>query len=142
LARRFVDMDTLMAATADEISAIDGFGGILADSVVKFFAEQGNIRLVGRLKDAGVNMLCSTPEVHADMPLSGKIFVLTGTLPTLDRATAKKMIEQAGGKATGSVSKKTHYVVAGDDAGGKLTKANEFGIAVITEDELVEMIGT
>ena len=85
-------------------------------------------------------MTCSTPAPAENTALSGKNFVRTGTLPTLDRAAAKRMIEQAGGKVSGSVSKKTSYVVAGEEAGSKLTKAGELGITIIGEAELLQMI--
>jgi len=140
LARRFVNIDALVNADEEQISAVEGFGEVLAKSVVQFFAESGNRHLINRLKEAGVNMICRTLLPSEKSILSGKIFVLTGTLPTLDRATAKQMIEQAGGKVSGSVSKKTSFVVAGEDAGSKLTKADELGLTIINEDELKGMI--
>ncbi len=138
LAQRFGEMDGGMSATAEEIAGIEGYGEIMAQSVVDFFALEQNRRLIERLKELGLNMRCDT--VPAAGTLSGKTFVLTGTLPTLSRSEAKAMIEAVGGKVSGSVSKKTGYVVAGEEAGSKLTKANELGIPVIGEDELRAMI--
>ena len=135
LAQRFGEMDGVMSATAEEIAGIEGYGEIMAQSVVDFFALEQNRRLIERLKELGLNMRCDTVPA-----LSGKTFVLTGTLPTLSRSEAKAMIEAVGGKVSGSVSKKTGYVVAGEEAGSKLTKANELGIPVIGEDELRAMI--
>ena len=138
LAQRFGDMDGVMAATADEIAGIENFGDILAQSVLAFFAAEGNRHLIVRLKESGLNMTCnSKPEAAT---LEGKTFVLTGTLPTLQRAQAKKMIENAGGKVSSSVSKKTDYVIAGEEAGSKLTKAQELGLEIIDEAALIEML--
>lgn len=138
LAQRFGEMDGVMSATAEEIAGIEGYGEIMAQSVVDFFALEQNRRLIERLKELGLNMRCDTAPAAGT--LSGKTFVLTGTLPTLSRSEAKSMIEAVGGKVSGSVSKKTGYVVAGEEAGSKLTKANELGIPVIGEDELRAMI--
>lgn len=138
LAQQFGDMDGVMSATAEEIAGIEGYGEIMAQSVADFFALEQNRRLIERLKELGLKMHCDTAPVSGT--LSGKTFVLTGTLPTLSRSDARAMIESAGGKVSGSVSKKTGYVVAGEEAGSKLTKANELGIPVIGEDELRAMI--
>jgi len=140
LAKRFIDIHTLMEADEEQISAIEGFGGVLAKNVVQFFEESGNRRLIERFKKAGVNMVCKTSMPSEKSELLGKIFVLTGTLPTFDRTTAKRIIEQAGGKVSSSVSKKTNFVVAGDDSGSKLIKANELGLTIIDENELLCMI--
>ena len=131
LAQRFGSMDGVLAATAEEIAGIDGYGGIMAQSVADFFALGQNRALIERFRSLGLNMLCETAPA-ADT-LAGKTFVLTGTLPSLTRSEAKEMIEAAGGKVSGSVSKKTDYVVAGEEAGGKLTKAQSLGVAVIDE---------
>ncbi|MDL2233482.1 NAD-dependent DNA ligase LigA [Ruminococcaceae bacterium OttesenSCG-928-L11] len=138
LARHFGTMDKLLEATAEEIEAIEGFGGIMAQNTVTFLADSGNRHLIGRLREAGVNMECHTAPTKTT--LAGKTFVLTGTLPTLTRGDAKKRIEDAGGKAASSVSKKTDYVVAGEDAGSKLTKAQELGITILSEQELLELL--
>ena len=122
----------------EDISSIDGFGDIMAESVVAALEEPHRRELIQRLKDAGVNMTYETKETM-DSRFAGKTFVLTGTLPTMKRDDAKKLIESFGGKVSGSVSKKTHYVVAGEDAGSKLTKAQELGISIISEEELIDM---
>ncbi len=139
LAQRFGTMDTVMNASAEEIATIEGFGGIMAQSVADFFALEQNRALVERLKELGLNMRCETAVVSGGN-LSGKTFVLTGTLATLTRGQAKELIEAAGGKVSGSVSKKTDYVVAGEDAGSKLAKANALGVPVVGEEQLKEML--
>ena len=138
LADRFGNMETLMNATLDEVSSIDGFGGIMADSVCRFFAQESSRAFVEKLRDAGVNMENKT--VRTDDRFAGKTFVLTGTLPTMGRAEASALIEQYGGKTSGSVSKKTDYVLAGEEAGSKLTKAQALGIPIISEAEFLAMI--
>ena len=138
LADRFGNMEALMNATLDEVSSIDGFGGIMADSVCRFFAQESSRAFVEKLREAGVNMENKT--VRTDDRFAGKTFVLTGTLPTMGRAEASALIEQYGGKTSGSVSKKTDYVLAGEEAGSKLTKAQSLGISIITEAEFLAMI--
>lgn len=138
LADRFGNMETLMNATLDEVSSIDGFGGIMADSVCRFFAQESSRAFVENLREAGVNMENKT--VRTDDRFAGKTFVLTGTLPTMGRAEASALIEQYGGKTSGSVSKKTDYVLAGEEAGSKLTKAQALGIPIISEAEFLAMI--
>ena len=138
LADRFGNMEALMNATLDEVSSIDGFGGIMADSVCRFFAQESSRAFVEKLREAGVNMENKT--VRTDDRFAGKTFVLTGTLPTMGRAEASALIEQYGGKTSGSVSKKTDYVLAGEEAGSKLTKAQALGISIITEAEFLAMI--
>ncbi len=138
LAERFGTMDRLMAASEEEIGSIDGFGGIMAQSVVAFFSKPGSRDLIEKLRAAGVNMTY-TGEEKTDY-LAGKTIVVTGTLPHLSRDEAEALIRKNGGKATGSVSKKTSYLLAGEAAGSKLTKANELGIPVIDEAAFFEMI--
>lgn len=138
LCEHFGDMDSIMNAFELEISSIEGFGGIMAHSVYEAMHEPHRIKLIERLKEYGVNMSYSSSKVSDKF--AGLTFVLTGTLPTMTRDQAKALIEQNGGKCSGSVSKKTSYVVAGEEAGSKLTKANELGITVITEEQLLEMI--
>lgn len=138
LCRKFGNMDRIMAAEPDEIAAIDGFGDILAQSVYNAMREPHRMALINRLKELGLNMSYSEQKVSDK--LTGLTFVLTGTLPTLKRDEAKEMIEKRGGKCSGSVSKKTSYVVAGEEAGSKLTKANELGITVLTEEQFLNMI--
>ena len=138
LAARFRTLDACMSATRDELIAINDFGEITADCVIKFFTRQQNIELCENLKAAGV--LTDAVKEAASDKFMGLTFVLTGTLPTLSRDEASEMIKAQGGKVAGSVSKKTSYVVAGDAAGSKLTKARELGVTVIDEDELRRMI--
>ena len=139
LAARFRTVDDLFHAPQEEIASIDGFGSIMAESVQEFFSLPGTARLIGELRDAGVN-LASREEAPQDARLSGKTFVLTGTLPTLTRAEASALVEKFGGKVSSSVSKKTSYVLAGEEAGSKLTKANQLGISVLTEEEFLKLL--
>ena len=141
LASEFKDLDKLMSATEQELINLEEFGQTMADSVVEFFIEEKNISVIEKLQEAGVNtkIIVSDDE---DIP---KIFekmkiVLTGTLPTLKRNDAKEMIEKRGGKATSSVSKSTSFVLAGEEAGSKLTKANDLGIKVIDEEKFLQLI--
>ena len=138
LCDRFGDLDNILAASKEDIASIEGFGDIMAESVVRELHEPHMLELIGRLKGYGLNT--SYEKVQVDDRFSGKTFVLTGTLPTMKRDEAKKLIEKYGGKASGSVSKKTDYVLAGEEAGSKLTKAQELGITVISEEEFLEMI--
>ena len=135
LARRFGTMEALSRATLPEVEAVPGVGPTIAAAVVEFFGLDASQLLLTRLAVSGVAMT-EPRAVSADGPLAGKAYVLTGTLPTLSRQQAADLIEQAGGRVTGSVSKKTDAVVAGADAGGKLEKARALGIEVIDEDEL------
>ena len=142
LASEFKDLDKLMNATEQELINLEEFGQTMADSVVEFFKEEKNISVIEKLKEAGVNTKLIESD-DADIP---KIFekmkiVLTGTLPTLKRNDAKEMIEKRGGKATSSVSKSTSFVLAGEEAGSKLTKANDLGIKVIDEEKFLQLIG-
>ncbi len=138
LCARFGSMDAIMSASAEDIAQIDGFGDILAETVYSAMREPHRIALINRLKEYGLNMTYSDSRV-SDI-FAGKTFVITGTLPTLKRDEAKALIEKHGGKCSGSVSKKTSYVLAGEEAGSKLTKANELGITVISEQQLMEML--
>jgi len=139
LARRFGTMDALMSAAGETINAVPGIGSAIAEAVVHFFQEPRNRDLVERLRTAGLTF--TEPQaVAADGPLSGKTFVITGTLPTLSRTQAAELIEQAGGRVAGSVSRKTDTVLAGEDPGSKLEKANELGIEVIDEPELLRRV--
>ncbi|MEA5135098.1 MAG: NAD-dependent DNA ligase LigA [Candidatus Fimivivens sp.] len=138
LARRFGDMETLMAATREQLTAIDTFGDIMATSLLDFFAQPENREMVEQLGALGVNM--KSLQVPVDDKLSGLTFVLTGTLPTLSRNEATAMLESQGAKVSGSVSKKTSYVVAGEEAGSKLTKAQSLGVPVLDEAGLLDLL--
>jgi DNA ligase (NAD+) len=139
LAEHFGSMDALMSASVEELEEVNEVGPRIAESIHEFFAEASNRKLVERLrkflKFTGVKKVRGTA-------LAGKTFVLTGTLPNYSRDAAKKMIEDAGGKVSGSVSKKTDYVVAGEEAGSKLDKAKELGVAVIDEAKMVELVSS
>ena len=137
LCEKFPSMEQLMSAAKDDIASIEGFGEIMAESVAKALSEPHRIDLISRLRDAGVNMEYSKKST-GDNRFEGKTFVLTGTLPTMKRDEAKKLIESFGGKVSGSVSKKTSYVVAGEEAGSKLVKAQELGIEILSEADLIE----
>lgn len=136
LARDFGGIEALAAASESELQRSDGIGPEVATSVRLFFDQPANRAMIERLRASGVVMEGGAPRRATDGPLLGKTFVLTGTLPTLSREDASALIEGAGGKVSGSVSKKTDYVVAGDAAGSKLTKAQSLGVEVIDEDQL------
>lgn len=140
LARRFGTLEALMHAPEEEIGAVPGVGPAIAEAVTSFFHDASNRRLVERLIAAGLNT--AEPEAaQAGGALAGKTLVITGTLPTLSRAEATALIERAGGRVAAAVSRKTDYVVAGDEAGSKLEKARELGIEVLDEVELLRRIG-
>lgn len=138
--RHFDSLEALAVADYDTLTAIPDVGPTTAQSIVSFFAEEENRAIVQKLADAGVNMIAEKEEGASDV-FAGLTFVITGTLPNLDRKEAQALIEKNGGKVTGSVSKKTNYLLAGEAAGSKLTKAGELGIPVISEEELYKMIG-
>ena len=137
LAARFPTMDALLEATEEEIASIDGFGQIMAQAVAEFLQLPGSRHLIQTLREAGVNM--EAAQTQTGSQFSGRTFVLTGTLPTMTRSQASALIESLGGKVSGSVSKKTSYVVAGEEAGSKLAKAEKLGVPVLSEAELLAM---
>ncbi|NJK79189.1 MAG: NAD-dependent DNA ligase LigA [Chloroflexaceae bacterium] len=136
LAQHFGSLDALMAASREELEGVAGIGPIAAASIIEFFGREENRQLIEKLRAAGVNMTGTPTRPVQDGPLSGKTFVLTGTLPTLSREEAAALIQAHGGKVTASVTKKTSYVVAGDSPGSKLAKAQSLGVPVIGEAEL------
>ena len=138
LASHFGSMDAIIAATEEELTAIDDVGPITAGFIRSWMDSPQSRDLLARLKEAGVNMVDRTEKV--DARFAGLTFVLTGALTKFTRDEATEMIELRGGKASGSVSKKTSYVVAGENAGSKLTKAQDLGIPVLTEDEFLQML--
>lgn len=140
IAKRAGSIDALFGLTAEELTEINDVGMIMAESVTDFFAQPHTRTLIQKFKDAGVNT-DYIGEARSSDALEGMTIVVTGTLPTLGRKDATALIEQNGGKASGSVSKKTTYVLAGEAAGSKLTKANDLGIPVIDEAEFMKMIG-
>ena len=139
IANTFGDIDRVMAATVDELASVDGIGDIIADSIVQFFARAGAADLIERLKTAGVSMTYRSQNASA--LLAGKTFVLTGRLERHSRDDMRALIESNGGKVAASVSKKTSYVVAGEEAGSKLDKANALGVPVLSEQQLLAMLG-
>ncbi len=136
LARHFGNLDALVAADADALQQVPDVGPIVAQCIAEFFAEPHNREVIEQLRAAGVHWAEGEPQGTVAGALAGKTFVLTGTLPTLTRDEAKALIEARGGKVAGSVSKKTHYVVAGAEAGSKLDKAQALGLAILDEDGL------
>lgn len=140
LARRFGSIDALAQATTEEIAQTYGIGEVLAESIAEHLAMDDTQTLIARLKEAGLQLAGAEPAA-AEGPLSGKTFVLTGTLPDMTRDEAREKIEAAGGRVTSSVSKKTDYVVAGADPGSKLDKAQRLGVTVLDEAGLLELLG-
>ncbi|MCE2858460.1 MAG: NAD-dependent DNA ligase LigA [Oxalobacteraceae bacterium] len=139
LAKYFGNLDALLDATEEQILAVDDIGPVVAQSMLSFLHDPINRELIAQLRAAGLHWEEGEPEQRSQH-LNGKTFVLTGTLPTLKRDEAAAMIEAAGGKVSGSVSKKTSYVVAGEEAGSKLAKAEELGVAVLDEAGLLELL--
>ncbi len=140
LAKSMGSIDAIMDATEEELAEIDSIGPRIASSVVQYFSAEPNREIIRRLKEYGLNFEAEQQE-KASSALEGFTFVITGTLPTLKRKEAGDLIEQNGGKVTGSVSKKTSYLLAGEDAGSKLDKAKKLGITILEENQLFEMIG-
>jgi DNA ligase (NAD+) len=132
-------MEALMKASGEELQDVNEVGPRIAESIAEFFQEPKNRELVKRLGEAGLTF--SGKKKERGTKLAGKTFVLTGTLARYTRDEAKNIIEDAGGRVSGSVSKKTDYVVAGSDAGSKLDKAKELGVRVIGENEMKELLG-
>ena len=141
LAMKYRSMDDLMIAGEEELSAIPDLGKVIAESVVTYFADPANQDLIERLKELGINMTMSVEgELDENHPFYGKTMVFTGTMPTLDRASAQAMAQDVGAKVTNSVSKNTDYVVAGTEAGSKLTKAEQLGVTVIDQEKFLQLL--
>jgi DNA ligase (NAD+) len=144
LGRCFPDLDAVFAANADQLTDCEDVGGVIAGSIVAWQGDNRNRKLIERLRKANINFKSALFQARgavAGGPLAGKTFVLTGTLPNLKREEAAAKIEGAGGKISGSVSKKTDFVVAGEEAGSKLEKAQKLGVAIIDEAELIRLCG-
>ena len=139
LCENFTTIDDIMNAKAADFETIDGFGEVMALSIENYFSLDSTKELIADLKSLGLKMKSSAPKSSGGI-FSGKTFVLTGTLPTMKRSEASKIIEENGGKTSSSVSKKTSYVLAGEEAGSKLTKAQSLGITIISEEEFKEML--
>jgi DNA ligase (NAD+) len=139
LAEEFGSMDALMAASVEELESVNEVGPRVAQAIQEFFAEEKNRQLIEKLRHAGLTF--TAEKKKKSTKLEGLTFVLTGTMADLSREEAKARIEAAGGRVSGSVSKKTNYLVAGDDAGSKLDKAKELKVPVIDQAKLLEMLG-
>jgi DNA ligase (NAD+) len=140
LARYFGALDPIMNASVDQLLEVPDVGPVVAESIHTFFQQPHNREVVEQLRACGVTWEEGEPAARAPKPLAGKTIVLTGTLPTLTRDEAKDMLEAAGAKVAGSVSKKTDYVVAGAEAGSKLDKARELGVAILDEQGLKDLL--
>ena len=138
--KNYSSIEDLASASAEELVNINDIGLITAEGIENYFANENNKVIIEKLIKEGVNTKVAEKEQIGDQRFEGQIFVVTGTLPNLGRKEATELIESYGGKVSSSVSKKTNYVLAGEAAGSKLTKANELGIRVITEEELMDMI--
>lgn len=142
LVATYQNLPSLMKSSAEELESIDGVGPILAQNIESFFRSPPKIAMIARLEESGLNFSAHEDELPrtSDSPVAGKTFVITGTLPTLSRDEAKALLEKAGAKVTGSVSKKTDYLLAGEAAGSKLTKATELGIKILSEEDLRNLL--
>ncbi len=140
LVKHFHTLEELMEATEEDLTAIEGIGPVMAESIVQYFREPAHRRIIAELKKYGVNMESVSGGTGGPGPLEGKTFVLTGTLPTLSREEARRMLEEAGARVSGSVSSKTDYVLAGEKAGSKLKKALQLGITVIDEESFRRLL--
>ncbi|MCQ4023294.1 MULTISPECIES: NAD-dependent DNA ligase LigA [unclassified Ruminococcus] len=138
LCEHFGTIEAITTANSEEVSAIDGFGKIMADSVCEYFSLESTRELIAKLRELGVKMPTAEKQT-TENKFTGKTFVLTGTLPTMKRSEASKLIESLGGKTSSSVSKKTDYVLAGEEAGSKLTKAQSLGITILSEEEFMQL---
>jgi DNA ligase (NAD+) len=140
LVERYPSMDALLAASAEDLADVPGVGAVVGEAVEQFLGDAHNRETIEKLRDAGVRLVEDAPA-RAEGPLTGRTFVLTGKLPTLTRGQAQELIEAAGGKVSSSVSKATDYVVAGEDAGSKLAKAESLGVTVVDEADLRDLLG-
>ena len=142
LAKHFGNLPSLMQASIEDLRSVNDVGPVVAESITNFFIEPHNKIVISEMLESGINWKETEGKQIVTGNLVGKIFVLTGTLPSLSRDSAKEMIETAGGKVSGSVSKKTNYVVAGTDAGSKLDKAQELGLIILDEAALLGLLST
>jgi DNA ligase (NAD+) len=139
LSRKFGSTGKIEAASQEELTAIDGIGPTIAESIYKFFHEPHNLKILRKLGMAGVRPFVE--KQAASTALAGKTFVFTGSLKGFSREKAKEIVESLGGTATSSVSKKTHYVIAGEDPGSKFDKARSLGVAILDEEGFLRLIG-
>jgi NAD-dependent DNA ligase (contains BRCT domain type II) len=129
-----------MEATIEDLLGVSDIGEISAKAIYDYMHDETNLMIINKLKEANVNMKMESEENIAEQKFAGLIFVITGTLPTMERTEASELIQKYGGKVSNSVSKKTNYVLAGENAGSKLTKAQDLGIAILSEGELIKML--
>ena len=141
LAKNFKDLEDLKLATIDKLVVIDDIGDIMARSIVEFFKDEFNLSIIDELLNSGIVIQYPSNEIKTTY-LTGKSIVLTGSLSNFTRDEATAHLEKLGAKVVGSVSKKTDYVLAGESAGSKLTKAKELGIAILTEEDLITLINS
>lgn len=137
--RKFKSIDALAKANREQLLEVNDIGEVSAECILDYFASEKNQKILERLREYGLTMELAEDDTIGDL-LAGLTIVVTGTLPNLGRKEAQELIEKNGGKAAGSVSKKTSYVLAGENAGSKLTKAEQLGIPVITEEEFLQML--
>ncbi|MBL0711373.1 MAG: NAD-dependent DNA ligase LigA, partial [Colwellia sp.] len=139
LANHFCTLTAIQTATLEGLQTVDDVGGIVAKNIINFFKEEHNVAVVMAL-----DSIMTWPDIviksTSELPLAGKVFVLTGTLSQMGRSEAKSALQALGAKVSGSVSAKTHFLVAGEKSGSKLTKAQDLGVAILTEDELVALL--
>ncbi len=140
IASHYKNIDNIINATVEDIQAIDDIGIIIAESIKEYFNDKDNIDTINKLKDIGMNMTYVGEEIEQDENFQDKTFVLTGTLSVLTRNEATNEIEKRGGKATSSVTKKTNYVIVGENPGSKYDKAKELNINILTEEEFLKLI--
>jgi DNA ligase (NAD+) len=141
LARHFGTMEAIMTADADQLMQVPDVGPVVAHSLRQFFSQDHHVEVIEQLRACGLHWTDLPPSADARLPLAGKTYVLTGTLPTLSREQAKELLESAGAKVAGSVSKKTTAVIAGEEAGSKLDKAHSLGVPVLDEAALLALLG-
>ena len=140
LALHYGNLKNIMAATAEELQKVDDVGPIVASRIVHFFADQHNQQVIKQLQDAGINWPESEPAPAQELPLTGTTYVVTGTLHSMSRDEVKAKLQVYGAKVAGSVSKKTDYLIAGEKAGSKLTKANDLGVPVLNEEQAMALL--
>ena len=138
--KHFKSIHRLKEASYEELLEVKDLGDISSRAVIEFFSNPANIKILSRLEQAGVNFEWEEDTLAANNNLSGLTFVITGTLPTMGRSEMEELIKKHGGKVSGSVSKKTSFVVAGENAGSKLVKAEQLGIKVLSEEEILALI--
>jgi DNA ligase (NAD+) len=141
LKKHFKSLHELVEATYEELVAINDVGDITARSIVEFFSLEENRNILDRLEKAGMNFTSLVVETNEDQRFAGMTFVITGTLPSMGRSEMEELVKRYGGKVSGSVSKNTRYLIAGENAGSKLTKAQELGVDILSEEDVLKLLG-